>query len=162
MVSLPERLVVNLIGWIRSYFLGIRAPYLPEESTRSERGRFGEDLAADHCRRELGYRVIVRNWSFQRDEIDLICRDGEVLVFIEVRARSEDALVSGYHSVDRHKKKKLRRVCSRYLRQLKEPPKHFRFDIIDVSICKDGTGDVRHYSNVSLFNKHFSVQRTTL
>lgn len=129
------------------------------QSSRAQRGKFGEDLAASYCRCELGYRVIARNWSFRRDEIDLICQDGNVLVFIEVRARSEDALVSGYHSVNRHKKKILRRVCSNYLRQLKEPPKHFRFDIIEVSICKQGSGKVRYYSNVSLFDKHFSVQR---
>lgn len=133
---------------------------MPEQSTRAQRGQFGEDLAAAYCQRELGYRIITRNWSFQRDEIDLICRDGEVLVFIEVRARSEDALVSGYYSVNRHKKKILRRVFSNYLNQLKKPPRHFRFDIIDISICGDGKGDVKHYSNIPLFNKHFSVQRT--
>ena len=133
---------------------------MPEESTRAQRGQFGEDLAAEYCRRELGYRVIVRNWFYNRDEIDLICQDGEVLVFIEVRARAENALVSGYYSVDSRKKKILRRVCSNYLRQLKEPPRHFRFDIVDVSISKEGSGEVRHYSNVSLFNKHFSIQRT--
>ena len=155
-------MTVNLINRIRSCVSGIRERRLPEESTRAQRGQFGEDLAADYCRRELGYRIISRNWSCQRGEIDLICQDGEVLVFIEVRARSEDALVSGYHSVNRHKKKILRRVCSRYLRRLKEPPKHFRFDIVDVSIREDGAGDVRHYSNIPLFNKHFSVQGTLL
>jgi hypothetical protein len=45
------------------------------------------------------------------------------------------------------------------LKQLKKPPKHFRFDIIDVSICKGGRGELRHYPNVPLFHKHFSVQR---
>ena len=153
---------MNLINRIRSCVSGIRERRLPEESTRAQRGKFGEDLAADYCRRELGYRIIVRNWCYQRDEIDLICQDGEVLVFIEVRARSEDALVSGYHSVNRHKKKILRRVCSNYLKRLKEPPRHFRFDIIDVSICEEGESDVRHYSNIPLFNKHFSVQGTTI
>ncbi|MGK0310389.1 MAG: putative endonuclease [Lentimonas sp.] len=162
MFSLLESLKVNLIRWIRDYFSGMREHRLPAESTRAQRGQFGEDLAAEYCQRELGYRVIIRNWSCKKDEIDLICQDGEVLVFIEVRARSENALVSGYYSVDRHKKKILRRVFRNYLRRLKEPPKHFRFDIIDVSICKKGKGDVRHYSNVSLFNKHFSVQRTSL
>ena len=151
---------MNLINRIRSYLFGIREYRLPEESTRAQRGQFGEDLAAEYCQRELGYRIIIQNWSFRRDEIDLICKDGEVLVFIEVRARSEDALVSGYHSVNRHKKKILRRVCSNYMRQLKEPPRHFRFDIIDISICKEGKGSVKHYSNIPLFNKHFSVQRT--
>ena len=104
--------------------------------------------------------TLATTWRCGRDEIDLICQDGEVVVFIEVRARSEDALVSGYHSIDRHKKKVLRRACGNYLKRLKEPPRHFRFDIIDVSICKNGKGDVRHYSNVPLFNKHFSVQPT--
>lgn len=151
---------MNLIKWIHGYFSGIREHRLPAESTRAQRGRFGEDLAARYCQRELGYQVITRNWFYKKDEIDLICKDGDVLVFVEVRARSEDALVSGYHSVDQHKKKILRRVCSHYLRRLKKPPKNFRFDIIDVSICKNGEGDVRHYSNVLLFNKHFSVQRT--
>lgn len=144
---------------IREYFCRSEGPCLPEGSTRAQRGRFGEDLAADHCRRVLGYRVIVRNWRYKRDELDLICQDGEVLVFIEVRARAETALVSGFYSVNRHKKEILRRGCGNYLKQLRNPPKHFRFDIIDVSICKGGRGTVRHYPNVPLFHKHFSVQR---
>ena len=159
MVCFPETFPVKLINQIRTYFFGIRERRLPEESMRAQRGRFGEDLAAEYCRHELGYRIVARNWAYRRDEIDLICQDGAVLVFIEVRARSEDALVSGYHSVNRHKKKILRRACSRYLKQLNNPPKHFRFDIVDVSICKEGQGEVRHYSNIPLFNKHFSVQR---
>ena len=150
---------MNLIGRVLHYFFGLRAPRLPEESARAQRGKFGEDLSVNYCQQELGYSVIVRNWVCGRDEIDLICQDGEVLVFIEVRARSEDALVSGYHSVDRRKKKVLRRACGNYLKRLKEPPGHFRFDIIDVSICKEGKSEVRHYSNVPLFRKHFLVQR---
>ncbi|MFT6059585.1 MAG: putative endonuclease [Lentimonas sp.] len=150
---------MNIFHRIRAYRWGIRPRRLPEQSTRAQRGTFGEDLAADHCRRVLGYREIVRNWRYQRDEIDLICQDGEVLVFVEVRARSEMALVSGFYSVDRHKKKVLRRGCGNYLKQLKNPPKHFRFDIIDVSISKEGCGELRYYPNVPLFHKHFSVQR---
>ncbi len=151
---------VNAFHRIRKSFLGMRERRLPEDSTRAQRGTFGEDLAADHCRRVLGYRQIVRNWRYQRDEIDLICQDGDVLVFVEVRARAETALVSGFHSVDRHKKKVLQRGCGNYLKQLRKPPKHFRFDIIDVSICKGGRGEVRHYPNVPLFHKHFSAQRS--
>ena len=150
---------MNIFHRIRACRWGIRERRLPEESTRAQRGTFGEDLAADHCRRVLGYREIARNWRYKRDEIDLICQDGEVLVFVEVRARAESALVSGFYSVDRHKKDVLRRGCGNYLKQLKKPPKHFRFDIIDVSICKGGRGELRHYPNVPLFHKHFSVQR---
>ena len=132
---------------------------LPENSTRAQRGTFGEDLAADYCKRKLGYQLIVRNWRYKRDEVDLICRDGAVLVFVEVRARAEDALVSGFHSVGKRKKEVLRRGYKNYLNQLQNPPKHFRFDIIDVAISNSGSGEVRHYANVPLFSKHYSAQK---
>jgi putative endonuclease len=150
---------VNIFHRIREQIFGCRERRLPEESTRAERGVFGEDLAADYCRRELGYKLIVRNWRYKRDEVDLICRDGDVLVFVEVRARAEDALVSGFYSVDRHKKAVLQRAYKNYLKQLHNPPKHFRFDIIDVAISKEGSGEVRHYANVSLFSKHYTAQK---
>lgn len=134
---------------------------LPPEATRSERGRFGENLAARYCQKELGYREICRNWRCPQGEIDLICRDQGVLVFIEVRTRAANALISGVHSVDAKKKKKLRRACRNYLYQLKEPVPHFRFDIIQISLSENGDGKVRHFINISLFSKHFSTQPYT-
>jgi len=127
--------------------------------TRAERGRFGEDLAADFCRRRLGYRVIARNWRWKRDELDIIGMDGEVLVFVEVRSRAAHALVGGFHSVDVKKKKVLLRGCRAYINQLQNRPKHFRFDVIDVAISEAGEGDVRHYANVPLFSKHHTTER---
>lgn len=148
---------VNIIHRIRERIFA-RPQKLPENSTRAERGQFGEDLAADYCRRELGYKLIVRNWRYKRDEVDLICSDGNVLVFIEVRARAEDALVSGFHSVGKHKKEVLQRAYKNYLNQLQNPPKHFRFDIIDIAISNSGSGKVRHYANVPLFSKHYTAR----
>ena len=132
---------------------------LTSESSRAERGQYGEDLSADYCKRCLGYRVIARNWRYKRDELDIICLDGEVLVFVEVRARASHALVSGVHSVDAKKKKALQRACKAYINQLQNPPKHVRFDVIDVAISQDGEGEVRHYANVPLFSKHYQSQR---
>jgi len=149
---------VNIIHRICERFLGSPQD-LSENSSRAERGTFGEDLAANYCKRKLGYKLIVRNWRYKRDEVDLICRDGEVLVFVEVRARAEDALVSGFHSVGKHKKEVLRRAYKNYLNQLQKPPKHFRFDIIDVAISNSGSGEVRHYANVPLFSKHYTAQK---
>ncbi|MEM1221737.1 MAG: YraN family protein [Verrucomicrobiota bacterium] len=148
---------MKFIHKLRESILGSRRPQLPENATRAERGQFGEDLAAVHCRRVLGYRVITRNWRHQKGEIDLVCRDAEVLVFIEVRSRSAEAAVSGYNSVDPAKKDVLRKVFRSYLKQLPQPPKHFRFDIIDIALVENGESEVRHYKNVPLFHKHFSV-----
>ncbi len=147
---------MKLFNRLKQGILSCRSRLLPSGSTRAERGRHGEDLAESYCRRELGYRVVARNWRSKNDELDLICMDGEVLVFIEVRSRAAGALVSGYASVNARKKKVLQRACKSYLKRLQNPPKHFRFDIIDVSLVAGELGEVRHYANVPLFHKHYS------
>lgn len=145
---------MKIFHFIRERFRS-QSGVLPEGADRAERGRYGEDLAAEFCTRELNYKLLIRNWSHGRDEIDLICRDGETLVFIEVRSRSDSALISGFHSVDGRKKKALLRVSKSYLKQLRNPPKHFRFDIIDIALTNGARGSVRHYANVPLFSKYY-------
>jgi len=49
----------------------------------------------------------------------------------------------------------LQRACKNYLKQLQNPPKHFRFDVIDVTLIEGQRGEVRHYTNVPLFHKHY-------
>ena len=130
-------------------------------------GGFGESVAADWLRRERGFEMVARNWrnpSDRREEIDLVCRDGEVLVFVEVKARAAGALVSGYHAVNRRKKRVLHRAIATYLRRLREKPHTFRFDIVEVTLAESPAGavaspaprpEVRHFENVPLFSKHF-------
>jgi putative endonuclease len=134
-----------------------RPEKLRSNSTRAERGQYGEDLAVAYCKHTLGFQVIARNWRYKRDELDIICVDAGVLVFVEVRARAANALVGGYHSIDAHKKQVLQRGSKAYINQLQNPPKHVRFDVIEVSLSDDGEGDVRHYGNVPLFSKHYTT-----
>jgi len=124
----------------------VRKARAPE---RHRRGQWGERLAERHLR-QAGLRVITRNWRHGRDEIDLICREGQVLVFVEVRTRAADALVSGYHSVTRSKKTALRRACRAYLNQLRSQPANVRFDIVEVSLCQDNNFSLHHYTNIPL------------
>ncbi len=132
------------------------SPGGPGETPR-ERGRFGEDEAAKWLRKKKGYTVVCCNWRHGRDEIDLVCRDGKILVFVEVKTRKSDAAVPGYYSVTKKKKKILLRVCKAYLKCLKSPPKHFRFDIVEVGLKGNGGFCICHYENVLLFSKHFHV-----
>ena len=147
---------MSIFDKVRELFYG-RPKKLWSNSTRAERGQYEEDLAADYCKRTLGFQVIDRNWRHKRDELDIVCLDAGVLVFVEVRARAADALVGGYHSIDTHKKRVLQRGSKAYINQLQNPPKHVRFDVIDVSLSDEGEGDVRHYGNVPLFPKHYTT-----
>ena len=103
----------------------------------------------------------MRNWrnpADEREEIDLITRDGSILVFVEVKARAAGALVPGYYAVTARKKRVLRRACLAYLKRLRQRPHTFRFDVVEVELPRGG-GDarpvVRHFANVPLFGAHF-------
>lgn len=120
-------------------------------------GVAGERLAERFLRRKRGLRIVVRNWRNprdRRDEIDLVALDGDVLVFVEVKARSADALVPGYFAVNVRKKKVLRRACLAYLRALAVRPRTFRFDIVEIAHGARGGSKVLHFENVPLFAKH--------
>lgn len=124
-------------------------------------GDRGEILARRHLERTAGLRVVAANWRNprdRRDELDLVARDGEILVFVEVKARAADALVPGYHAVNSRKKRVVLRAARAYLRGLAAPPRHVRFDIVEVALPREGAKEqpvVRHFANVPLFPKDF-------
>jgi putative endonuclease len=114
-------------------------------------GARGERAAAEHLRHEKGFAIVQRNWRHGRDEIDLVCRDGEILVFVEVKTRAAHALVGGRAAVNRRKKRALARACRAYLAQLEVKPRTFRFDIAEVEHRDGSVTAVRHFANVPLF-----------
>ncbi|MCS6245574.1 MAG: YraN family protein [Opitutus sp.] len=126
-------------------------------SMNEKTGERGERLAAVFLQNQ-GYAVVARNWrdpNDRRDELDLVCRDGEVLVFVEVKTRAAGALVAGYYAVDKRKKTVVRRAATAYLRTLQPRPRTFRFDVIEVAVSSSGSTEVRHFENIELFPKHF-------
>ncbi len=129
----------------------------------------GERLAADWLQRERSFRVLARNWRNPRDErqeIDLVCRDGDTLVFVEVKTRVADARVPGYFAIDGRKKRALTRAFKGYLAQLRRKPLTFRFDVVEVALPRaqpstvlgaspDEPPALTHFENVPLFSKHY-------
>jgi putative endonuclease len=117
-------------------------------------GERGERLAARWLGRERGFSLIARNWRNPRDrreEIDLVARDGEVLVFVEVKLRAAEAVVSGYFAVDERKRDVMRRAIQAYLAGLRVKPVTVRFDIVEIAMPAEGEPEIHHYANVKLF-----------
>ena len=132
---------------------------LSSDANRAERGRYGEWLSRRFLK-DKGYYVLVANWRNpmdRRDEIDLICKDREVLVFVEVRARSTSSLVSGYDSLSPRKRRVLLRACKSYLNQRKQRPEHFRLDVmeVDLPVGTKGKPEIFHHENIALFPPRF-------
>ena len=94
---------------------------------------FARERTAEEFLEETGYRIEERNWRGAGGELDLIAWEGDVLCFVEVRARSRDDYGFPEETVDRRKQRKLIRAATAYL--MKFRPKEMpmaRFDVVAV------------------------------
>lgn len=94
------------------------------------RGGGGEERAAEFLVAQ-GLQVLSRNYRTRLGEIDLIARDGDVLVFVEVRLRAGRGFGGAAESVTPHKQRRIQSAAQMYLRQLRREPR-CRFDVIAV------------------------------
>jgi len=99
-------------------------------NARSQLGKTGEDLAAAHLR-SLGYRIVKRNLRGPGGEIDIVAWDGEILAFVEVKARESRRFGSALSAVDARKRKRLRALAADFL-QFFAPHAKARFDVLTV------------------------------
>ena len=111
---------------------------MPPLSTAVEIGNYGERVAAAVLRRH-GYRVLTRNYKTTGGEIDLICRHGEILAFVEVRSRAGELFGRPAESIDARKEEALRYAARRYLELLDREDIRYRFDAVEVRLK---TGEV--------------------
>ena len=94
-------------------------------------GRAAEDAAAELLRRR-GLRVLARNWRSGPLELDLVCEDGDTLVFVEVRARDTAGMVSPLESLTSAKRRALCKAARRYLEVTDGWARPCRFDVVAV------------------------------
>ncbi len=98
--------------------------------TRQETGQRAEAIACRYLQKH-GLKLVEKNYRCRLGEIDLIMRDGEDLVFVEVRYRKTRAFGGAAASVDRTKRNKLIATATHYL-QAKDSRRNARFDIIAI------------------------------
>lgn len=122
------------------------------EPMRAVIGRLGEK-EAERLLKAKGYRVVARNWRAGKDEIDLVCFDGEALVFVETKTRAFGAIVGGFDSIDKRKREALKRVCRAYVAKLKPQPPTYRLDVVEVEHEEGKILVARHFENTPLFSK---------
>ena len=99
-------------------------------------GTRGEDLACRFLRRN-GYKILYRNFKGRTGgEIDVVCRDRDTLVFVEVKTRTREDFGRPLDAVDRDKRKRISRGGLAWLRLLGDPDILFRFDVVEVIIAE--------------------------
>jgi putative endonuclease len=115
------------------------------EPKNLRRGNLGE-MEARKCLQKQGMKFLTANFSTDRGEIDLIFREDDCLVFVEVKTRS-----GGWSrpaaAVNAGKRLRLTRCAFDYLRLLKNPPIKIRFDVVEVLLEDEQVVEVRHLPN---------------
>jgi putative endonuclease len=109
-------------------------------------GRLGERAAKTHLK-DQGLKFLASNFRTERGELDLIFRDQDCLVFVEVKTRSSEDWIRPAAAVDKERRQRLTRVALDYLRLLQNPQVKIRFDIVEVLLDAGHVREVRHLTN---------------
>jgi putative endonuclease len=99
-------------------------------------GRAAEAFAARHLESH-GCRILAERYRCRRGEIDLIVRDGDVVAFVEVKARRRSDFGDPVHAVNGRKQRRIIATARDYLRQDSAPAGACRFDVVSVRV-RDG------------------------
>ncbi len=111
-----------------------------------ELGKRGEAAAVSFLGRR-GYSVVCQNWTCPAGEADIIARDGNAIVFVEVKTRSgaEKGLPS--EAVDKQKRAKYEKIAAMYLQEIDDVDVQVRFDVISILVIAKDRALLRHHVN---------------
>lgn len=113
-------------------------------NTKAELGKEGEQLAANYLVTK-GYEIIEQNYRYKRSEIDLICKHNNLLIFVEVKAKSYTSFGEPEHSVDDKKAAKVMEGAEQYIHEI-DWLGDIRFDVISI-VKNKGTFEVKHFED---------------
>ena len=108
---------------------------------RAAAGAWGEAEAAAWLEGQRGFHILARNWRNPRDrrsELDLVARDREVLVFVEVKTRARSGAIRPALAVNRDKRRLVRKAAWHWHRRIGNPRIPLRFDIVEL-VLQEGS-----------------------
>ena len=117
--------------------------WFKKEAEHLRTGRWGEEQAEKFLKK-AGLKIVARNVRVGYDELDLIGRQGDTLIFVEVKTRASEDFGRAASAVNRAKRKKLSRAAIRFIKNHKLRPPYIRFDVVEVVGKKP---EIRHIQN---------------
>ncbi len=150
-VPLVDRAISHLATseiWLLREHLDQKGKALSKSRPRRNLRKRGADFegVVDKFLSQRGYKILERNYHGGQGEIDLIARDGETLVFVEVKMRNGSEFGTGLEAIDSRKKTRMVATALDYLSHL-EREEDCRFDVVAVDKKDSGTIDVEHFPN---------------
>lgn len=114
------------------------------KSQKKETGKKGEELAVAYLLKK-GFEILCRNYRFKRAEIDLICKKDQLLVFVEVKFRSNVAYGLPEDAVSNNQQEKIIEAAENYLFE-NQWESNIRFDILSV-LYLNGKLEISHFED---------------
>ena len=115
-------------------------------SNRIRTGRRGEDIAVDYLTK-AGYLIIERNYRCLFGEIDIIAKDRDSIVFVEVKSRKSEEFGDPQLSVGLNKQKKISKISLNYIQEKRLHHWNARFDVVAVKMFPPGNEEVELIQN---------------
>ncbi len=116
----------------------------------NELGTWGEELAADYLKRK-GYTIIERDWKSGHRDIDIICTDGDLVVFVEVKTRRNRIFTEPEQAINYKKLQNLRAAINHYVK-CKGVSAAIRLDAVTVVGTPDeGEPEISHIEDFPMY-----------
>jgi putative endonuclease len=147
-----------MMDWLQNLFTGREGGERPsgggklKPQAKSPLGDRGENRAARYLR-DLGYKIIVRNFRCDLGEIDIVARDGKTIVFVEVKTRAYDD-PTPEEQVNNGKQHQITKAAKFYLSRYGIPQPPARFDVVAIVWPQGREPMIRHVENA--FEPSFS------
>ncbi len=116
------------------------------EKNKKDFGKEGEEIAAKYLE-EKGFEIIKRNYQYGHGEIDIIAKDGEVLVFVEVKTRKTLEYGEPEYAITKKKILQIKKMAELYLYDKEIEEADCRFDVIAIILGSEGNPQITHYEN---------------
>ena len=110
-----------------------------------ELGKKGEEIAASYLIKN-GYKILARNWFYDRKEIDIIAQQNDEIVIVEVKTREGDYFEEPWEAVSTRKIRNLVDVADAWLNQ-KKIDRATRFDVISIIFSDDVKYELTHFQD---------------
>ncbi|MCB9247989.1 MAG: YraN family protein [Ignavibacteriales bacterium] len=116
------------------------------EKNKKETGDRGEKLAAELLIKK-NYKIVEQNYRFGHGEIDIIAKDKDVLVFVEVKTRKNLEFGPPEFAVTKNKHRQIRKIAEAYLYEKKISDLDCRIDVVAILLKKNLPPEINHIEN---------------
>ena len=98
---------------------------------RHETGKIGEDIATKYLE-QIGYEIIQRNFECKIGEIDIIAKDKNEIVFVEVKTRKNNTFGTPFEAITKTKYENIKKGALKYISE--NPCRNYRIDVIGITL----------------------------